>query len=44
MNMTNQAQEDGSMKLKLILAWGFVGIPLAWGVLQTLANAMKLFQ
>jgi len=35
---------DGSMKLKLILAWGFVGIPLTWGVLQTLANAMKLFQ
>jgi hypothetical protein len=35
---------DGSMKLKLILAWGFVGIPLSWGVLQTLANAMKLFQ
>jgi hypothetical protein len=35
---------DGSMKLKLALAWGFVGIPLAWGVLQTLANAMKLFQ
>jgi hypothetical protein len=35
---------DGSMKLKLILAWGFVGIPLAWGVLQTISNAMKLFQ
>jgi len=35
---------DGSMKLKLLLAWGFVGIPLAWGVLQTLDNAMKLFQ
>jgi hypothetical protein len=29
--------------LKLILAWGFVGIPLLWGVTQTLANAMKLF-
>lgn len=35
---------DSSMKLKLLLAWGFVGIPLTWGVLQTLANAMKLFQ
>jgi hypothetical protein len=35
---------DGLMKLKLALAWGFVGIPLTWGVLQTLANAMKLFQ
>ena len=30
--------------LQLALAWGFVGIPLAWGVLQTVANAMKLFQ
>ncbi|HTB00643.1 MAG TPA: hypothetical protein VK804_09210 [Bradyrhizobium sp.] len=37
-------QTDGSMKVKLILAWGFVGIPLAWGVVQTLTNAMKLFQ
>lgn len=41
--MTTQTT-DGSMKLKLILAWGFVGIPLTWGVLQTLSNAMKLFQ
>ena len=30
--------------LQLLLAWGFVGIPLAWGVIQTLINAMKLFQ
>lgn len=29
--------------LHLILAWSFVGIPLLWGVLQTLRNAMKLF-
>jgi hypothetical protein len=37
-------QIDPTMKTKLILAWGFVGIPLAWGVIQTLNNAMKLFQ
>lgn len=37
-------QTDSSMKTKLILAWGFVGIPLAWGVIQTVTNAMKLFQ
>jgi hypothetical protein len=30
--------------IQLILAWGLVGIPLAWGVLQTIANAMKLFR
>ncbi|MGA3000906.1 MAG: hypothetical protein ABSE20_04185 [Acetobacteraceae bacterium] len=23
---------------------GFVGIPLAWGVVETLLNALKLFQ
>ena len=41
--MANEVQ-DSSMKVKLILVWGFVGIPLAWGVLQTISNAMKLFQ
>jgi hypothetical protein len=30
--------------LELALAWGFVGIPLAWGVMQTVLNALKLFQ
>ena len=35
---------DSSMTLKLVLAWGFVGIPLVWGVLETIANAAKLFQ
>jgi hypothetical protein len=37
-------QNQGTTTLHLILAWGFVGIPLAWGVLQTLINALKLFQ
>jgi len=41
--MANEGQVS-SMTLKLVLAWGFVGIPLAWGVIQTLVNAMKLFQ
>jgi hypothetical protein len=43
MNMATNTQ-DSSMTLKLILAWGFVGIPLTWGVVQTLINSMKLFQ
>jgi hypothetical protein len=30
--------------LKLVLAWAFVGIPLIWGVVETVQNAMKLFQ
>ncbi len=29
--------------LKLVLSWGFVGIPLLYGVLVTLQNAFKLF-
>jgi hypothetical protein len=29
--------------VKLALAWGFVGIPLVWGVVQTLVNAIKAF-
>jgi len=35
---------SGTRVLQLILAWSFVGIPLIWGVLQTLRNAMKLFR
>jgi hypothetical protein len=37
-------QEHPTTTLQVVLAWGFVGIPLTWGVLQTLVNAMKLFQ
>ena len=29
--------------VKLALAWGFVGIPLVWGIVQTLVNAIKAF-
>lgn len=32
-----------SNTVKLVLSWGFVGIPLAWGVLLTLLNSLKLF-
>jgi len=28
---------------ELILAWGFVGIPLLWGIAMTLKSAAKLF-
>lgn len=40
----NTGNQHGTSTLHLLLAWGFVGIPLTWGVLQTLVNAMKLFQ
>jgi hypothetical protein len=32
------------MNVRLIILWAAVGIPLLWGVLKTLENAMKLFQ
>ena len=38
------AQENATRPLHLVLAWGFVGIPLAWGVIETLLNALKLFR
>jgi hypothetical protein len=40
--MTDQSQ-TGTTTLHLVLAWGFVGIPLAWGVAETITNALKLF-
>ena len=32
------------MNGRLILLWAVVGIPLLWGVMKTLQNALKLFQ
>ena len=42
--MADAHQHNGTTALQLVLAWGFVGIPLAWGVIQTLLNAIKAFQ
>lgn len=33
-----------SSNTSLLLAWAFVGIPLIWGVVMTLRNALALFQ
>jgi hypothetical protein len=42
--MAETQQSDGVANwIKLILAWGFVGIPLVCGVVQTLLNAVKAF-
>ncbi len=40
----SREQARGTRPWHLVLAWGFVGIPLVWGVLQTLRNALKLFE
>ena len=42
-NNSDSASAQGNA-LKLVLAWSLVGIPLVWGILQTLKNALKLFQ
>ena len=41
---THHEDVSGANKIKLVLAWSFVGIPLLWGVLNTLAKAALLFQ
>jgi len=38
------ATATGTTQVHLILAWGFVGIPLTWGVIETVLNALQLFQ
>jgi hypothetical protein len=40
----DNATQQGTTAVHLVLAWGFVGIPLMFGVIYTLINAMKLFQ
>jgi hypothetical protein len=42
-NMDQSANSAGNA-IKLLLAWGLVGIPLAWGVIETCVNALKLFR
>jgi hypothetical protein len=37
-------RSSATTPLQLAVAWGFVGIPLLWGIYGTLVNAMKLFQ
>jgi hypothetical protein len=40
----HRASPGTSNGIKLALAWGCVGIPLVWGIIQTLVNAIKAFQ
>jgi len=41
---THHEDVSAANKVKLVLAWTFVGIPLIWGVWNTLAKAALLFQ
>lgn len=35
---------EASSTMSVVLAWLFVGVPLAWGVSQTFIKALALFQ
>jgi hypothetical protein len=41
--MTNNEKARGSVTARLALAWLAVGLPLAWGVVETLKRSMALF-
>jgi hypothetical protein len=34
----------GSSPLQIAIAWSIVGIPLAWGVYQTILKSLPLFK
>jgi hypothetical protein len=40
----HSTQVSKTTPVQLALAWSFAGIPLLAGVVQTILNAMKLFQ
>ena len=35
--------EEAALKTKFVVLWVLVGVPLTWGVMKTLQNALKLF-
>jgi hypothetical protein len=41
--MSDRENAKGRDTVKLALAWLAVGVPLAWGVVETLKKAMALF-
>jgi hypothetical protein len=42
--MGNDSNSRKSPAVRLLVAWTIVGVPLAWGVYNTLLNSLKLFQ
>jgi hypothetical protein len=41
---TDALERDQSTTVELIVAWLWVGIPLAWGVWHVFLTSLKLFQ
>jgi hypothetical protein len=42
--VSENANTKKSSPAMILAAWVLVGVPLAWGVYNTLLNSMKLFQ
>jgi hypothetical protein len=42
--MVNATHSGSGQVVTLVLAWLGVGLPLAWGVMETLRKALALFQ
>lgn len=40
---SNTSTQNATSPATIAISWLAVGLPLAWGVSQTLAKAMKLF-
>lgn len=38
------SEPSSPSKLLLVIAWLWAGVPLAWGITQTLQKALALFQ
>lgn len=43
-NAQTATQTAPTSKAKLVVFWLYVSLPLAWGVVNTLTQAMKLFK
>ncbi len=44
MSYSNARPGDGGTMIRLVIYWAFVGIPLLWGVSETIAKATRLFR
>ena len=42
--MSEDTNTKNSSPVMILAAWALVGVPLAWGVYNTLLNSMHLFQ
>jgi len=40
----NQTEESGNMTLRLLISWTVVGIPLIWGIWETVIKLPDLFR